>query len=263
METIAQPQNAEAVARLLRDPAVKAAIRDVSQEAALGMLRLAGDARGDVREFSDNVVRAVAPSLAAGVGNDLSPAFAGMVRRSTGAAFDEALSPENVERVRALGTAMTRDALRTIGDEAATALVPGVVSSLFASADAAAAEIDVARLGSAVGRMSHVAAHEAVLGANEGLRAALAEGGNRLFLTRIERDVARTLGWLRGLAIALGVLLVVATLSLAWLAYAFGRDRRALAQRDEAFALVMHVLRAADGRPWSAELRELLRDEVR
>jgi|GEM_PF-4193908 len=245
VETIAEPENAEAVARLLTNPAVKAAIRDVSQEAALGMLGLADGGQADVRRVSDALVRAVTPSLAAGIGNDLSPAFTGLVRRGTVTAFDEAFSPENVERVRSLGTEIARDAVRTASHEASTVLVPDVVSSVFASADAAAADIDVARLGSAIGRVSRVAAREAMLGANDGLDA-LTRSDDGLLPTRIERQIERTLTWLRWLAAALGLLLVVMTLSLAWLAYAVGRDRRALAQRDETFALVMQLLREGD-----------------
>jgi len=101
-----------------------------------------------------------------------------------------------------------------------------------------------------------------VLGANDGLRA-LQQDGDRFFLAPVGNEIGRTLSWLPWLVIPLGLLLVVGTLSLAWLAYAVNRDRRALVQRDEAVGLVMQVLLASEGRPWSAELRELLRDHVR
>jgi len=205
-------------------------------------------------------VRAVSPSLAAGIGSDVSPALMEMVRRSTQAAFEEAFSHENVGRMRALGAETARDALRTASEEATNVLVPALVLSLVESIDDA--DIDLARIEHAVGRMSRIAAHEAVLGGNDGLRA-LADDGDRLVQASLARQLERTLGAIRWLAIALSVLLVVSAVSLAWLAYAVGRDRRARARRDEAVAAVSHLLRASEGRPWSAELRELLRDVSR
>jgi len=222
VETIAEPENAEAVARLLTDPAVKAAIRDVSQEATLGMLGLAGNRQAEVRRLSKDFVRAVSPSLAAGIGSDVSPAFMGMVQRSAQTALDEAFSSENIERVRTLGAGIARDAVRSASTEASTVLVPDVVSSVFASADKAAAEVDVARIERTVGRISRVAAYDAVLGANDGLRV-LAQRGNGLLPTDVAEQLERTLRWVRWLAISLGMLLVVATLSLAWLAYTVGK----------------------------------------
>lgn len=261
VETVAQPENAEAVARLLTDPAVKAAIREVSEEAARGMLALGDDALIDARELSDEMVRAVMPAVAGGIRRDLSPMFAGMIRQGTGAAFEEAFSPVNLGRVQAFGTAMTQETVRTLSEETANVLVPGVVSSLFASTDAAASKIDLVRLGNAVGQVSYAAAHDALLGANDSLRM-LQQDPDRFFLASVESELERTLSGLRWLAIPFGLLLVVGTLSLAWLAYAVGRDRRALAQRDDAVGLVMHLLLAAEGRPWAGELRELLRDHV-
>jgi len=262
VQTIAEPDNARAVAQLLTDPAVKAAIRDVSREAVRGMLALPGEAGADVRERSDKLVRAVMPSLASGIRRDLSPALAGAVREGTEAAFAEAFSPANLGRARAFGASITEETVHTLSGEAAAVLVPDVVSSLFASADAAAGTLDLARIGNAVGEVSYAAAREAVLGANDGLRG-LRQDGDRFFLASVGSEIERTLTRLLWLAAPLGLLLVVATLSLAWLAYAIGRDRLARAQRDEAVGLVMHLLRVSEDKPWAAELRELLREADR
>lgn len=261
VETIAEPDNARAIARLLTDPAVEAAIRDVSQEVVRGMLTMPGGGI-DVRGRSDEIVRAVMPSLASGIRRDLSPALAELVREGADAALAETFSAANLERARAFGTVVTEDTLHAVSREAASVLVPGVVSSLFASADAAVGRVDLARMENAVGQVSYVAAHEAVLGANDGLRA-LEQDGDRFFLASVGNEVERTLKRLLWLTVPLGLLLVAATLSLAWLAYAVGRDRRARAQRDAAVELVVHLLRVSEDRPWSAELRELLRDGVR
>lgn len=262
VETVALPENAQSVARLLTDATVKAAIREVSEEAARGMLALAGDGPVDARELSDEMVQAVMPSLASGIRRDLAPLFTGMIRQSTGAAFEEAFSPTNFGRLQSFGAAFTHETVRTLSDEAADVLVPGVVSSLFASTDAAASHIDLERLGNAIGRVSYAAAHDAILGANDSLRT-LQRDPDRSFLAPVESEIERTLSWLRWLAIPLGLLLVVGALSLAWLSYAVTRNQRALAQRDDAVELVMHLLRAAEDRPWGDELREWVRNHAR
>jgi uncharacterized protein (DUF2267 family) len=244
-------------AEVMATPEVQRAMGEVSSAFAKGVALGLSDEEmvGRFEKMSRQMTTVMADSLAKRMKDDMAPASAAVAAAAVEAAMHAALRTASEDLPVTLAPAMRRALTEALGPALEDVLRDHVGRGLTTLASAP-------EFHAALGTTGRSLAREVVFGTNEALAELEQRDANRGLLARALRLFA-TAGWL-GWAFA-----VVVVLLAAWLAVRRFQSRSVAksAERDrelrEAVLLTMaSTMRAAEGQPWSQDLRQVLRDKL-
>jgi hypothetical protein len=244
-------------AEVMATPEMQRAMGEMSSAVVKGVaLGLSNEEMmGRFEKMSRQVTTVMADSLARRMKDDVAPASAAVAAAAVEAAMHAAMRTASEDLPVTLAPAMRRALTEALGPALEDVLRDHVGRGLTTLASAP-------EFHAALGTTGRSLAREVVYGANEALAELEQRDANRGLLARAARLFA-TAGWL-GWAIA-----VVAVVLVAWLGGRRFRSRSVAksAARDrelrEAVLLTMATtMRAAEGQPWSQDLRQVLRDQL-
>jgi hypothetical protein len=262
-------ENQRLVLALLRSPELRGAARELSESVADGALgamtepeRMARIERMSSR-YVASLTRTVTRSMAEGMRRDLGPALVAMTRDAVTStmreSLREALREEHQRAIERVVGGVTRSAVeaatRGASEGVARDLVPAIRDALLQEQTARA-------LASATRSL----AREAVLGSNEAMTQIQRQQertGRPSFLSRISNlteDGVKIMRMVTVVAVALALLLGAWVLRL----YLRGRRIQAESERNAASAVLFaEAIRAAEGKPWSGELTDIIQQRLR
>lgn len=258
-------ENQRLVLSLLRSPEMRQAARELSAEVADGALVVMSEPERVARvermtaRYVATITRAMTRSLASGIRADLGPALAAVVRDTVAGSMREAMKQDNQRELERMVAGVTRATVEAAGQGLSASVARDIVPTLR---DAMTSEPTARALASA----SRSMAREAVLGSNEAMTQIQRQQesqGRPSFLSRLSNlteDGVKILRMVTVAAVAAAVILALWVLRLTL------RTRRiqAESERNAASAVLFaEAIRAAEGKPWSSELTEILNQRLR
>jgi|GEM_PF-1161401 len=269
LHALNEDENQRLLLALLRSPELRDAARELSADVADGALgamtepeRMARIEQMSTR-YVTSLTRAVTRGMAEGLRRDLGPALVAMTRDAVTStmreSLREALREEHQRALERVVGGVTRTAVeaatRGASEGVARDLVPAIRDALLQEQTARA-------LASATRSM----AREAVLGSNDAMtqvQRLQERQGRPSFLSRLSNlteDGVKIMRMVTVVAVALAVLLGAWVLRL----YLRGRRIQAESERNAASAVLFaEAIRAAEGKPWSNELTEIIQQRLR
>jgi hypothetical protein len=227
LDSLEDPRVRERIARLMETPEMQRAVGESGAAAVRGALE--GAASEETRQRLTALSTEIAEAFTRAVAEGLSP--------------DQALG-------RALNGSIarvTRESVRAAAGEVPASLGPAVRQSLIKELATPELRKAIADTTADVTRETLVKSRDVI----EDMQAQPHRGG---LIERVDRLLL--FGWLLGIAGAVGGAVLFTR--------AMSQNRRIEATRlDGASELAARALSAAEGKPWSSELRALLREQVR
>jgi hypothetical protein len=243
--------------RFLSDPQLRQAIVELTQ-AVVGASVDDLTTEQRTQRISDALAK-YAQRLTAVVGAEIGDAMARAIPRATEAFLATMASPQGQARISAIGGTITGTVVASLADQLSKdSAVGDAIRDDLGRGTAEALDV---HLTPALGRAARTISREGVIGAEEGFEQVQKRPNS--VMGGATRAATAGLNLFRLLAIIFGgVALVLAVLFVRGLI--IRRKERAESQaREAALLLVTSVIKAAEGRPWAGELRDLLRDEMR
>jgi len=244
-------------AEVMATPEMQRAMGEMSSAVAKGVaLGLSNEEMmGRFEKMSRQMTTVMADSLARRMKDDMAPASAAVAAAAVEAAMHAAMRTASEDLPVTLVPAMRRALTEALGPAMEAVLRDHVGRGLTTLASAP-------EFHAALGSTGRSLAREVVYGTNEAFAELERRDANQGLLARAARLFA-TAGWL-GWAIA-----VVVVLLAAWLAVRRFQSRSVARSAEhnrelrEAVLLTMATtMRAAEGQPWSQDLRQVLRDKL-
>jgi hypothetical protein len=258
-------ENQRLMVQLMASPEMRDATRGLAGEIADGTLEALTEPERLARieamstRYLESMTRALMRGMAQGMRRDMAPVLAQMMRETVASTMREALN-ENLQRdLERVAGGVTRATV----DSASRAMAEGISRDLVPSIRTALLNEQTA---SALGAASRSLAREVVLGSNDAmtqLQHQQERTGRPSFLSRISSLTEDGVTVMRLVAIVAGAL---ALLLAAWVARLIFKGRRiqAESERNAASAVMFaEAIRAAEGKPWSNELTDLLHQRLK
>jgi hypothetical protein len=265
LRALNEEENQRLLVRLLASPEMREAARALAGEIADGTMSAMTEPERVERieqisaRYVATLTRTVTRSMAAGLRSDLAPALAEVTRVMVSSAMREAMREgyqRDLERVASgVSRASAEAASRGMAEGITRDLVPAMREALLNEQTAGAMRTAMRSL-----------AREAVLGSNEAMTQIQRQqdrGAQPSFLSRlssISEDGVRIMRLVSVIAIVLVLLLGV------WVIRLVQRGRRVAAESERnaaSAAMFAQAIRAAEGKPWSNELTELLKERLK
>lgn len=265
LRALNEEENQRLVVRLLASPEVREATRALAAALADGTMSAMTEPERVERieqissRYVATLTRSVTRSMAEGLRSDLAPALAQMTRVMVSNAMREAMREgyqRDLERVASGVSRASADAAsRGMAEGITRDLVPAMREALLNEQTAGAMRTAIRSL-----------AREAVLGSNEAMTQIQRQqdrGAQPSFLSRLSsmsEDGVRIMRLVTVIAIVLVLALGVWVLRLVLR----GRRVAAESERNAASAVLFaQAIRAAEGKPWSKELTEILQERLK
>jgi hypothetical protein len=258
-------ENQRLMVQLLSSPEMHQAARGLAGEIADGTMEALTESERIARieamstRYLETMTRALMRSMAAGMRRDLAPAITAMMRETVAATMHEALSEgyqRDLERVAGgLTRASVESASRAMAEGISRDLVPSIRTALLNEQTANALSV-----------ASRSLAREVVLGSNDAmtqLQHQQERTGRASFLSRLSSLTEDGVKVMQLVAVVAGAL---ALLLGAWVLRLIFKGRRVQAEseRNAASAVMFaEAIRAAEGKPWSQELTDLLHQRLK
>ncbi|MDB4931049.1 MAG: hypothetical protein JWM10_3533 [Myxococcaceae bacterium] len=258
-------ENQRLMVQLLSSPEMHQAARGLAGEIADGTMEALTEPERIARieamstRYMEVMTRALIRSMAQGMRRDMAPVIAAMMRETVATTMREALSEgyqRDLERVAGgLTRATVESASRAMAEGISRDLVPSIRTALLNEQTA-----------NALGAASRSLAREVVLGSNDAmtqLQHQQERTGRTSFLSRISSLTEDGVTVMRLVAIIAGSLALALG---AWVARLIFKGRRVQAEseRNAASAVMFaEAIRAAEGKPWSKELTDLLHERLK
>jgi len=298
LDGLLSPQNQDKIRRLLGDPAIAEASRELAEGLTAGVLAGLSDEErvAHVQRLTERFLERVSEVAAESIREDLTPALEHLLRVNVAAAIDTALAPENRRRLDAAAAGITRQVVTTlvqgtsagIRDDLGPALAatlerdlsPALARALRSDLAPALEETLTQRLAPALARaldqelrpvllgLSRQVAREVILGVDDGLVALdlvdEAHGGRSSLWVSFETGLDR--------GIKLGTILawILAALALIlaiWLWRTSRRVRELEARSQQSEAAFTDLVRAFRGgrseKPWMADALAMVDEALR
>lgn len=259
VDQLAEPRTREVMAEFLSDPEVQGAARDISATIAGGIVdEVAQPERLERVGASLDDFLAVAAGSA---GTRAAEAFAARSPEVTRAFLGAASTEQGRAQVSAVAGAVTQGVARSLSQEIEREIGPAMREVIRTDISKAVAEGLDDNVNEALGRTARTISREVVLGSQE----ALAELGSRegSVLGGVRRSAKLGIGLFKLLSLLFGVGLIVLFALYLRTLLKERRFERVSEDREAALLLLASTIKVAHGRPWGAELRELLREEMR
>lgn len=257
-------ENQRLLIQLLASPELRAAARELAGEisdgvtGALSMPERTERIERMAARYLATLTRAFTRSLADGIRHDLSPALAEVVRASVAGALREAARAENQRGLELMAAGLSHATV----EAASRAAAEGVRRDLAPSLRAALLD---ERTAEALAATTRTIARGVVLGSNDAMTHVQQQQertGRRSFLgtvSNLTQDSVRLVQWVALGAVALSLLLAI------WVLRLTVRGKRERAERDrhaDSARALAEAVRAAEGRPWSKELTEIIEQRI-
>jgi hypothetical protein len=239
------PNTRNDIARILGDPAIRAAASELSsavlEGALLGLTEEEQQAR--LAQVVDRMVSRFGTSFARSLQRDIGPMLSATLADAVDASLERALDAHAEERLQALAAAVTRGAMQAFESS---------------STEAAGSRAGATTLGPLAREISRQAAF--------GFQDAVRETQTRDRAARGEGAVLAAMGQLSDVALALPLLLLVGVplalgalgLALVWALFRLRAQRRQSHEREAAALVLARAIKGTENLAWSDELREHL-----
>ena len=274
LDGLLSPQNQDKIRRLLGDPAIAEASRELSEGLTAGVLAGLSDEErvAHVQRLTERFLERVSEVAAESIREDLTPALEHLLRVNVAAAIDTALAPENRRRLDAAAAGITRQVVTTLvqGTSAGIRddLGPALAATLERDLSPALARALDQELRPVLLGLSRQVAREDILGVDDGLVALdlvdEAHGGRSSLWVSFETGLDR--------GIKLGTILawILAALALIlaiWLWRTSRRVRELEARSQQSEAAFTDLVRAFRGgrseKPWMADALAMVDEALR
>ncbi|HEY2407542.1 MAG TPA: hypothetical protein VGI10_16150 [Polyangiaceae bacterium] len=251
LEGLHDPQSRQLLAEFLRDPEIREASAELARSIADGALAGLTDLEGDRKMqaatdvFVDRFGAAVAKSLHSQIGPELSA----IVVRSVNDSLQAAFSPDNQKLARQFASGLAPAPQR--GGDAGnpadkTDPQRDTPAERFARSLARSAALGV-----------QDAVHQSVQKEDVGNK----QSGDILAFAGKSADHGVRLLWVLG--VSAGVFALVAIGAILWALSRTRRYRLESSAHEQAALLIARAIKAAEGAPWAAELKEHLKQAMR
>lgn len=257
-------ENQRLMIQLMASPEMHAAAREFAGEVADGALTALTEPERVARieamstRYVATLTRAVSRSMAEGMRRDLGPAIAEVMRQTVASTMREALREgyqRDMERmVGGITRVSVEAASRGMAEGIGRDLVPALRTALLDE-----------QTSGALAAASRSLAREVVLGSNDAMTHVQRQQertGRPSFLARVSditQDGVKLMQLVAVVAVALSLMLGAWVLRLVLR----GRRLQAESERHAASAVTLaEAIRAAEGKPWSQELTELLHERM-
>lgn len=258
-------ENQRLMIQLMASPEMHAAARDFAGEIVDGTLTALTEPERTARleamstRYMATLTRAITRSMAEGMRRDLGPAIAEVMRQTVASTMREALREgyqRDLERMAGGITRVTVEAAsRGLAEGIGRDLIPALRTALLNE-----------QTSGALAAASRSLAREVVLGSNDAMTHVQRQQertGRPSFLARlssITEDGVKLMQLVAVVAIALSLMLGAWVLRL----ILRGRRLQAESERHAASAVTFaEAIRAAEGKPWSKELTEILQERLK
>lgn len=264
LQALNDDQNQRLLMQLLSSPETREATRALAGAIADGTLAtLTEDERIERIEamstrYMASLTRTLTRSMAEGMRRDLAPAIAELMRQTVASSMREALREGYQRDLERVAGGLTRATV----EAASQGMAEGIRRDLVPALRSALSEEQTAR---ALGAASRSLAREAVLGSNDAmtqLQRHQERGGRPSFLSQVS---SLTEGGVKLMQLVAGVAVALVVLLAAWVLRLILRSRRIQAESERHAASAVkfaQAIRAAEGKPWSKELTELLQERL-
>lgn len=257
MNRLEDPRARRQFAEVVATPEMQRAMSEASSALAKGVvLGITNDEMAaQVEQMSRRMADSMTDSLARRMKDEIAPASAAVAAAAVEAAMRAAIRTASDELPATLAPAMREALTEALGPAMEAVLRDNVGRGLTTLARAP-------EFHAAFGTAGRSLAREVVYGTNEALAELEERDAKRGLLARATR-LLMSAGWL-GWAIAVGALVVAGgflfrRLQSRSLAKNTEREREL---RETVLLTIATTLRAAEGQPWAADLRQVLRDRV-
>ncbi len=262
LDGLLSPQNQDKIRRLLGDPAIAEASRELAEGLTAGVLAGLSDEErvAHVQRLTERFLERVSEVAAESIREDLTPALEHLLRVNVAAAIDTALAPENRRRLDAAAAGITRQVVTTLVQGTSAGIRDDLGPALARALDQ---ELRPVLLG-----LSRQVAREVILGVDDGLVALdlvdEAHGGRSSLWVSFETGLDR--------GIKLGTILawILAALALIlaiWLWRTSRRVRELEARSQQSEAAFTDLVRAFRGgrseKPWMADALAMVDEALR
>lgn len=258
-------ENQRLMVQLLDSPQLHQAARAFAGEIADGTLAAMTEPErlARIEEMSTRYVatltRAITRSMSDGLRRDLGPAIAQVMRETVASTLRETLSEGYQRDMERVASGLTRATVAAASQGMAEGMTREVVPAMRA------AMLDPETL-RALGAVSRSVTRDVVFGSNDAitqLQRQQERGGQPSFLGRLTSATSDGLKIMQLAAVAVGAVALVLAL---WVVRLIMKSRRLQAESESnAASAVMfaEAIRAAEGKPWSKELTDLLRQRLK
>lgn len=265
LRALNEQDNQRLMVELLASPQMHEATRAFASEIADGTMASLTEPERVARieamttEYVTSLTRTMTRSMAAGLRRDLAPAIAEVMRESVASTMREMMSERYQHDMERMAGGLTRASVEAATQGMAAGLTrdlgPALRTALFNEQNAQSLRLTGREL-----------AREVVLGSNDALAQIEAQkdrGGHPSLLTRLSSISNSGATAMKFVAIGVGA---VALLLALWVVRLILKGRRiqAESERNAASAVMFaEAIRAAEGKPWSKELTDLIQERLR
>lgn len=264
LQALNDDQNQRLLMQLLTSPETREATRALAGAIADGTLATLTESERIARieemstRYMASLTRTVTRSMAEGMRRDLAPAIAELMRQTVASSMREALREGYQRDLERVAGGLTRATV----EAASRGMAEGISRDLVPALRNALSEEQTAR---ALGAASRSLAREVVLGSNDAmtqLQRHQESSGRPSFLGQVS---SLTEGGVKLMQLVALVAVVLVVLLTAWVLRLILRSRRIQAESERHAASAVkfaQAIRAAEGKPWSKELTELLQERL-
>ncbi len=251
LKSLEDEKNQLRLAALLATPEMQDALRGLAATFARGAVSDMTSAEGSQQLAAATTV--IADALFRAMEQRIATEGVALASSLSRAALGEAFTPANrramAATIASMTTTATRAAMRAAADEIPTTLGPAVRASI-------SNELRSPDLNEAMASTARTVAREAIFGSRDALSNLQSREQGPTLQQRAMRVLTTTwvLAFLLG-AIALGLLV--------WLQALRARTRRYLRDRAIVADLLTKTIKASEGKPWSAEMLDLVAEHFR
>jgi len=257
-------QNQRLLMQLLTSPETREATRVLAGAIADGTLATLTDSERLERieamstRYMASLTRTVTRTMAEQMRRDIAPAIAEMMRQTVASSMREAMSEAYQRDLERVASGLTRATV----EAASRGMAEGIGRDLVPALRTALSEEQTA---SAIRAATRSLAHEAVLGSNDAmtqLQRQQERGGRPSFLSQVS---SLTTGGVKLMQLVAAVAIALVLLLAAWVLRLILRSRRIQAESERYASSAVkfaQAIRAAEGKPWSKELTELLQERL-